>query len=116
MSFDRIRENIKKSKKVTKDNLIDICNTSIRETFTRTMYTSITTLLPVIALIALGSSGILTFNLAMLFGMITGTYSSLFIATALFVVLEKKNLNKKKKDKKIYKDETEEKKIKGVNC
>ncbi len=114
--FDRIRENIKDAGKVTKDNLKDICNQSIRETFTRTIYTSITTLLPVIALIFLGSSGILTFNLAMLFGLISGTYSSLFIATVLFIELEKRNLGKPKKQKRIYTDEFDEKKIKGVNC
>ena len=114
--FDRIRENIKEAKHVTKDNLADICNESIRETFSRTIYTSITTLLPVIALIVLGSSGILTFNLAMLFGLISGTYSSLFIATVLFIKLEKKNLGKPKKKKRIYTDEFNEKKVKGVNC
>ena len=114
--FDRIRENIKEAKNVTKDNLADICNESIRETFSRTIYTSITTLLPVIALIVLGSSGILTFNLAMLFGLISGTYSSLFIATVLFIKLEKKNLGKPKKKKRIYTDEFNEKKVKGVNC
>ncbi len=113
--FDRIRENIGKEK-ITKDNLKDICNKSIRETFTRTIYTSITTLLPVIALIFLGSSGILTFNLAMLFGLISGTYSSLFIATVLFIELEKRSLSKPKKKKRIYTDEFDEKKIKGVNC
>ena len=114
--FDRIRENLAKSQKVTKDNLKEICNISIRETFVRTIYTSITTLLPVISLIVLGSKGILTFNLAMLFGLISGTYSSIFIATALFIVLEKKNLGKTSKKKKIYTDEFEEKKVKGVNC
>ncbi len=114
--FDRIRENIKEQSKVTKDNLEDICNMSIRETFSRTIYTSITTLLPVIALIVLGSSGILTFNLAMLFGLISGTYSSMFIATVLFIILEKKSLSKPKKKKGIYTDEFNEKKIKGINC
>ena len=114
--FDRIRENLEKEKKLNSEKLTDICNISIRETFVRTIYTSITTLLPVLALIFLGSSGILTFNLAMLFGLISGTYSSIFIATALFIYLEKKNLGKPSKKKKIYQEEAEEKKIKGVNC
>ena len=116
VSFDRIRENLDKEKKVTKDNLAEICNRSIQETFTRTIYTSITTLLPILALIILGSSGILTFNIAMLTGLIVGSYSSIFIATTLFVILEKRNLGKDNKKKKIYKDEFEEKEIKGVNC
>lgn len=116
VGFDRIRENQEQEKKVTKDNLISICNRSIQETFSRTINTSITTILPVLSLIFLGSSGILTFNLAMLFGLISGTYSSIFIATALFIVLEKKYLSKPKKKKRIYTDEFEEKKVKGVNC
>lgn len=113
VSFDRIRENINKDKKYTKDELKEVCNLSIRETFVRTIYTSVTTLLPVLALIFLGSSGILTFNLAMLFGLITGTYSSIYIATVLFILFESKS---KEKKKKVYKDDYEEKKVKGVNC
>ena len=115
--FDRIRENMTKAKKVTSDNVKEICNNSIRETFSRTIYTSVTTILPILALIFLGSSGILTFNIAMLTGLIVGTYSSIFIATALFAYLEAKSLdNPNKKKKKVYKDDFEEKKIKGVNC
>ena len=114
--FDRIRENLDNCRKVTKDNIIEICNKSIQETFTRTIYTSITTLLPILALIFLGSSGIFTFNIAMLIGLIAGSYSSIFIATALFVFIEKKSFNKPKKEKKVYKDDYQEKSVKGVNC
>ena len=64
----------------------------------------------------LGSSGIFTFNMAMLIGLISGTYSSIFIATVVFLIIEKRNIGKKLKEKKIYKDEYEEKKIKGINC
>lgn len=116
VSFDRIRENLEKEKQVTKEGLKEICNKSIKETFSRTIYTSITTLLPVLTLIFLGSKGILTFNLAMLFGLIAGTYSSIYIATVLFIAIEKHNLNKPKKKKRIYTDEFSEKKVKGVNC
>lgn len=117
VSFDRIRENIKKedSKKMTLKSFHEICNRSVQETFTRTIYTTITTLLPVVILLVLGSSGIFTFNMAMLFGLIAGTYSSIFIATIIFMALEKKNLGKEK-EKKIYSDDIEEKKIKGINC
>ena len=114
--FDRIRENIKKSKKNSKESLEEICNKSIQETFVRTIYTTITTLLPILTLIAFGSSGILTFNLAMLFGLISGTYSSIFIATSLFILLEKKNIGKNDVRPKKQEEEIEEKKIKGVNC
>ena len=117
VSFDRIRENLNNAnhKKMTRDEFEKICNRSIQETFTRTIYTTITTLLPVVVLLLLGSRGIFTFNMAMLFGLIAGTYSSIFIATICFMWLERKNLGKEKK-KKIYKDDLEEKKIKGINC
>lgn len=118
VSFDRIRENLLGYdwKKMTKGKLEEVCNLSIQETFTRTIYTTITTLLPVVVLLLLGSKGIFTFNMAMLFGLISGTYSSIFIATILFIELEKKNIGKKMKPKKIYTDEYEEKKVKGINC
>ena len=115
VTFDRIRENLAKEDKVTEDKLEEVANRSIQETFSRTIYTSLTTLIPVVALIFLGSKEILTFNLAMLFGLISGTYSSIFISVAIFVAIEKKSLGKKKV-KKVYTDEFEEKKIKGINC
>lgn len=118
VTFDRVREKLKNEdeSKLSYDEFYDLCNTSIRETFGRTVNTTITTLIPVITLIILGSSEILSFNLAMLIGLIAGTYSTIFIATALFLVLEKKNLGKPKKLKRVYTDEFEEKKIKGINC
>ena len=118
VSFDRVRENIKNydAKKLTKEKLEELTNLSIQETFTRTIYTTITTLLPVLVLIILGSSGIFTFNMAMLVGLIAGTYSSIFIASVLFLAIEKKNLGKEEKPKKVYKDDLEEKQIKGINC
>lgn len=118
VTFDRIREKLKNEdeSKLSYDEFYDLCNTSIRETFGRTVNTTITTLIPVITLIILGSSEILSFNLAMLIGLIAGTYSTVFIATALFLTLEKKNLGKPKKVKRVYTDEFEEKKIKGINC
>lgn len=118
VSFDRIRENLSNvdEKKLTKEKLEEICNRSIGETFSRTIYTTITTLLPVVILIVLGSHGIFTFNMAMLFGLIAGTYSSIFIATVVFLMIEKKSIGKTKKAKKVYKDDLEELKIKGINC
>ena len=93
--FDRIRENINEygnSKKMTSEKLEELANLSVQETFTRTIYTSLTTLIPVVVLLILGSSGIFTFNIAMLFGLIAGTYSSIFIATIIFLSIEKKNI------------------------
>lgn len=118
VSFDRVRENLKQidDKKLDKDKLEEVVNRSIQETFSRTLFTSITTLIPVIALTFLGSREIFTFNMAMLIGLVAGTYSSIFISMATFLWLEKKNIGKPKKKKKIYTDEFEEKKIKGINC
>ena len=115
--FDRIREEISNNnKKLDKKLLISICNKSIQKTFSRSIYTTITTMIPVITLIILGSSEILTFNLAMLFGLICGTYSSIFIAAGLFILLESKNLGKNVKEKVKYTDDIKEKDIKGINC
>ena len=118
VSFDRVRENIKATddKKLDKEKLYEIVNRSTQETFSRTLFTSVTTLIPVIALTFLGSREIFTFNMAMLIGLVAGTYSSIFISMAVFMGLEKKNIGKPKKKKKIYTDEFEEKKIKGINC
>ena len=116
--FDRIRENLGdiSDKKMTKEKLESVVNESIAATFTRTIYTSLTTLVPIVALMVLGSSEILNFNIAMLVGVLSGTYSSIFVASRIFIALESKNIGKPKKVKKIYTDEYEEKKIKGVNC
>ena len=118
VSFDRIRENINDydKKKLDAEKLEELANRSIQETFTRTIYTTITTLLPVVILMLLGSSGIFTFNMAMLVGLLAGTYSSIFIATVFFLLIEKKSLGKPQKAKPVYKDDLEEKKIKGINC
>ena len=118
VSFDRIRENINNydRKKLTKDKLEDIVNRSIGETFTRTIYTTFTTLIPIIILLILGSSGIFVFNMAMLFGLISGSYSSIFISNVIFLMIEKRNIGKEEKKKIVYKDDLEEKKIKGINC
>ena len=118
VSFDRIRENINNydRKKLTKDKLEDIVNRSIGETFTRTIYTTFTTLIPIVILLILGSSGIFVFNMAMLFGLIAGSYSSIFISNVIFLMIEKRNIGKEEKKKVVYKDDLEEKKIKGINC
>ena len=118
VSFDRIRENLGNidDKKLTKEKLEEVVNKSIADTFTRTIYTSLTTLVPIIALMVLGSKEIFNFNIAMLIGVIAGTYSSIFIASTIFMFIESKSIGKPKKVKRIYTDEYEEKKIKGVNC
>ncbi len=122
VTFDRIRENKRKrynDKVKTYDDLKDLVNISIRETITRSLVTSITTLIPVVCLIFLGSHEIINFNYALLIGLIAGTYSSIMIATSLWLLLEKKHVGKEEK-KKWYevddKDDMEELKVKGINC
>lgn len=113
--FDRVRENLKKKDKenFSKDELKEVVNISIKDTIARSIYTSLTTLLPVIALLVMGSREILTFNVAMIVGLIAGTYSSLLLAGWLYVFFASKKKNNNKK-KKIVK-EVSEKTIKGIN-
>ena len=112
--FDRVRENLRKKDKdnLNKEELKEVVNVSIKETMARSIYTSLTTLLPVIALLVMGSREILTFNVAMIVGLIAGTYSSLLLAGRLYVFFASKKKNNKKK--KIIK-EVSEKTIKGIN-
>lgn len=120
--FDRIRENkekVYKGKLKSKSELKDLVNESLRETTSRTLLTTITTLLPVVALIVLGSHEIINFNYALLFGLIAGSYSSLILATAIWYFFEKRKIGKPEK-KKWYEvedeDKIEELKVKGINC
>ena len=118
VTFDRIREELSKvdSKKLKKADVWDISNRAVCETFVRSLHTFITTLIPIVILIFLGSREILTFNLAMLFGLIVGVYSSIYIATVIFATIEAKSAGKPKKRKSVYTDEYEEKLVKGINC
>ncbi len=116
--FDRIREAMDKvdRKKLTKETLRELTNQAIGQMMLRTIYTSITTLLPVMALIFLGSHEIFGFNIAMLTGLVAGTYSSIFLAPTIWYHLEKRKVGKEEKPKKVYHDDLEEKLIKGINA
>lgn len=120
VTFDRIRENIdNRSKKIkTKEELADVVNISLSQTLTRSIITTVTTLIPVISLLVLGSHEIFNFNIALLFGLVAGVYSSIFIAAQLWYDIEKKNVGKPRKKKWYEEDnkkEVEELKIKGIN-
>lgn len=82
--FDRIRENLKKYKKKP---LAEVLNLSINETLSRTMMTSVTTLIALIALLVLGGDVIRGFVFAMTWGVIVGTYSSVFVASTILLWL-----------------------------
>jgi len=80
--FDRIRENLRK---YHKEPLTTILNKSINETLSRTILTSLTTLVVVIALFALGGGIIHDFSFALLVGILVGTYSSIFVASPILL-------------------------------
>lgn len=92
--FDRLRENLVKYKTMP---LKDVMNLSVNETLSRTVMTSGTTLIALVSLVVLGGDVIRGFTLAMTWGVITGTYSSVFVAKniVLFIGLDR---NKQKKD------------------
>ena len=83
--FDRVRENLRKYKKLPLDELF---NNSINETLSRTVMTSVTTLLALLALYILGGEIIKDFSLAMIWGVIIGTYSSICLAVPLLLYLK----------------------------
>jgi len=77
---DRIRENLRKYKRM---DLTELLNLSINETLSRTILTGLTTIVGIIALLVFGGEVIRNFSFAMLFGIVIGTYSSMFIAAPL---------------------------------
>jgi preprotein translocase subunit SecF len=85
--FDRIRENFRRMRR---GEALEIINTSINQTLSRTLLTSGTTLLVVFALAWLGGEIIRNFSLALIVGIIVGTYSSVYVASALLVFLKLK--------------------------
>ena len=84
--FDRVRENKKFAKKG--EGFIDTCEKSIWQTMRRTLNTSGTTLLSLIVLTVLGSDSIREFSIPLIVGVITGTFSSAFIAAPIWALME----------------------------
>jgi preprotein translocase SecF subunit len=83
--FDRVRENMRRYKKL---GLVDLLNLSINETLSRTVMTSITVFVAVLALVIFGGPVLYSFSVAMLWGVVVGTYSSIWIACAGLVYLK----------------------------
>ena len=83
--FDRIRENFRKMRK---DSPLLVVNASINQTLSRTLMTSGTTLLVVFAMFLLGGELIHSFSLALLVGIVVGTYSSIYVASAVALALK----------------------------
>ncbi len=85
--FDRVRENLRKNKR---DQLIPVLNRSINETLPRSVLTHATTLAALTALVVFGGEVIRPFALVMAFGVFTGTFSSIFIAAPVLLMIEQK--------------------------
>ena len=85
--YDRIRENLRKYKQMP---VLDLINQSINDTMSRTLLTSVTTLLALFSLYFLGGEVLKGFTLAMIIGVFIGTYSSVFIASQIILYLNVK--------------------------
>ena len=83
--FDRVRENLRKYSDI---KIYELTNISINETLSRTLITSITTLLALLSILFFGGEVLKGFSLAMIFGVIFGTYSSIYIANTILVRLK----------------------------
>ena len=82
--FDRVRENFRKIRKKT---ALEVTNISINQTISRTLMTSFTTLLVLLSLFFLGGEAIHSFALALIIGVVVGTYSSVYVATTSVLAL-----------------------------
>lgn len=108
VTFDRNRELYKQKGRIkSESDLEEIVNTSIRQTITRSINTVLTVLIPVIALFIFGSESLRNFSIALLVGLVVGTYSSVFIASQLWLMFEKRRFKKGKGQKKKVEKTTE---------
>jgi preprotein translocase subunit SecF len=92
--FDRIRENLRFAKVKTYKDYIRIVNDSVWQTMTRSINTALTVLFAAAALFVFGSESIRLFSLAMLIGLFSGAYSSIFIASPLWLLMKKNSKSK----------------------
>ena len=96
--YDRIRENLSKYNKL---NINDISNLSINETLSRTLITSVTTLLALFSIFILGGEILKGFSFAMILGVIIGTYSSIFVASPILKYFRVTYKTMQKEEEKI---------------
>ncbi|NQZ29065.1 MAG: protein translocase subunit SecDF [Mycoplasmatales bacterium] len=119
VTFDRVREKMKQNVgELTKDKLRKIANEAIKDTIKRSLLTSFTTIVAVIVLMSFGNATKMSFNVAMLAGLVSGTYSSIFIATYAWVHLEaySQKRSQKRAQKKFWKlNGPEEQTVDGIN-
>ena len=84
--YDRIRENMERYRRTNMGQLI---NDSVNETLARTVATSLTTLIAITAFLFMGGPVIETFAMAMMIGVLVGTYSTVFVASPMILVMER---------------------------
>ena len=96
--YDRIRENLFK---YTKISISDIANLSINETLSRTIITSVTTLLALVSIYILGGEILRGFSFAMILGVLIGTYSSIFVASPILKFFKVSYKTLEKNEEKI---------------
>lgn len=119
VTFDRIREKtVLHTGNMDAKAIKKIANSAIQETFKRTFLTSMTTILAIIVLMSFGNATKFTFNIAMFIGLVSGTFSSIFIATTLWIRLEiyrQKRIGVRTKKGFWNTSGVEEQTIKGIN-
>ncbi|ASB88109.1 protein translocase subunit SecDF [Bacillus sonorensis] len=96
VTFDRIREHVKKRKPKNFSDLSHIVNLSLQQTFTRSINTVLTVVIVVIALLIFGAASITNFSVALLVGLLSGVYSSLYIAAQIWLVWKGREFKKPK--------------------
>ena len=97
--FDRIRENVRLEKRISSyDKLAKVVNRSLIQSFTRSINTTLTTLIAVLAFLFLGAESISGFAIALVVGLIAGLYSSLFLASQLWLVWRGRTIKEKPLD------------------
>ncbi len=97
--FDRVRENLRKSKSIDQSSII---NKSLNDTLSRTITTSVTTLLALLAIYFVGGEVISDFTLAMIWGVMIGTYSSIFVASAFLTFFNLRRTREEEKEDLNY--------------
>ena len=114
---DRIRENMKGKGKLSVEGYKELVNNALNDTFRISVFSSISTLLPLLFLLVMGSRAIFTFTFAMFVGMVAGTLSSLLITPYVWTYIRSHYEPKQKPKKKETKKESlDEYTIKGINA
>lgn len=102
--FDRIRENMRFTKIKKLSDLVELVNKSLSQTLARSLYTAFSVFLAAFFMFLMGGESIRMFSLAMVIGLLFGAYSSIFIASPLWLLLKRKDISKPKAPKPAKSD------------